>query len=589
MISTHKKTALALTLYCSLAVVAVTAISGHAFAGTSDQNIVVAAADEDEAEAKAKAKAAAAKKAKGARPPAAGGQPPPAAGNQRPPVPPKAVVAPPPAPRAAPPPRAVVAPPRKAAPPPRAVVAPPRKAAPPPRAAPPPPAAKAAAPPPPPPAISRGGAGSYGNVAPIAPPPAAAPPAAKAATPPPASATGKAERRLQNGARANSRRPLTRPVRGAPPPPAAPPAAAAAPSPAAVKPAAEELSRAGAGSYGNPAPVGVAKPAVAVAAPAKLQAVQAARTRSVVPGTNRTIVKEPGNRIIVKQGNKVAIHHDETQRLIKNQPNATVQKTAAGSNLTIINNTTNNVQIISENDNDGHLIRRYRRDADGHEHDIIDNRPRDHLGRNLAIGVGVGAGIVAGALLLHSLEDVPEPRYHDLPPEKYVVRYENASDDDVYEALSAPPVERLNRRYSLDEVRETYHLRQHMRRIDLDDINFETGSWEVNESEYRKLERIARGMKRVIEANPNEVFLIEGYTDAVGPQEDNLSLSDRRAESVAEVLTREFQVPAENLTTQGYGEQYLKVDVQGDERANRRVAVRRITPLISEQTQRDPN
>ena len=44
--------------------------------------------------------------------------------------------------------------------------------------------------------------------------------------------------------------------------------------------------------------------------------------------------------------------------------------------------------------------------------------------------------------------------------------------------------------------------------------------------------------------------LIEGHTDAVGSDEDNLSLSDRRAEAVAEILTREFQVPAENLSTQ---------------------------------------
>ena len=58
MISTHKKTALAITLYCSLAVVALTATAGQAFAGGSDHNIVVAAADEDEAIAKAKAAAA---------------------------------------------------------------------------------------------------------------------------------------------------------------------------------------------------------------------------------------------------------------------------------------------------------------------------------------------------------------------------------------------------------------------------------------------------------------------------------------------------------------------------------------------------
>ena len=85
----------------------------------------------------------------------------------------------------------------------------------------------------------------------------------------------------------------------------------------------------------------------------------------------------------------------------------------------------------------------------------------------------------------------------------------------------------------------------------------------------------------MIEQNPREVFLIEGHTDAVGPDDDNLSLSDRRAESVAIALTQQFNVPPENLTTQGYGEQYLKIPTQGPERANRRVTVRRITPLLT--------
>jgi outer membrane protein OmpA-like peptidoglycan-associated protein len=39
------------------------------------------------------------------------------------------------------------------------------------------------------------------------------------------------------------------------------------------------------------------------------------------------------------------------------------------------------------------------------------------------------------------------------------------------------------------------------------------------------------------------------------------------------------------LTTQGYGEQYLKVDTQSPERQNRRVAMRRITPLLQGQNQ----
>ena len=147
--------------------------------------------------------------------------------------------------------------------------------------------------------------------------------------------------------------------------------------------------------------------------------------------------------------------------------------------------------------------------------------------------------------------------------------------------MSAPPVEDFRDRYTLDEIRATVALRDRMRRIDLDDITFDFGSWEVNPSQYGKLDRIARAMRRIIDRNPNEVFMIEGYTDAVGSQEDNLSLSDRRAESVAEVLTQQFQVPFENLTTQGYGEEYLKVPTQAPERLNRRVAVRRITPLLA--------
>ena len=120
-----------------------------------------------------------------------------------------------------------------------------------------------------------------------------------------------------------------------------------------------------------------------------------------------------------------------------------------------------------------------------------------------------------------------------------------------------------------------------MRRVDLNAINFAFASWEVDESQYPKLERLAYAMRRILKRNPDEMFLIEGHTDAVGSHIDNLSLSDRRAESVAIILSDTFRVPPENLTTQGYGEQYLKVLTEGPSRVNRRVAARRITPLLS--------
>jgi outer membrane protein OmpA-like peptidoglycan-associated protein len=120
-----------------------------------------------------------------------------------------------------------------------------------------------------------------------------------------------------------------------------------------------------------------------------------------------------------------------------------------------------------------------------------------------------------------------------------------------------------------------------MPRIDLDTITFESGSWELSPDQIDRLAVIADGLNRAIQQNPPEVFLIEGHTDAVGSDVDNLSLSDRRAESAAIALTQRFEVPAENLTTQGYGKQYLKIPTDGPERANRRVTVRRITPLLT--------
>ncbi len=313
--------------------------------------------------------------------------------------------------------------------------------------------------------------------------------------------------------------------------------------------------------------------------PRNLNAIKQQRQRTFDRQANRTVIREPDNRVIVRQNNRVVIIKNDSDRLARVVKTRSLTR-SDGTNVTIIQRP-NNRSVYNVTDSNGQLVRRYRRNAQGHEHNIIDNRRRDKFGRNLALGVGIGVGVAAGAILLQSLVDVPPPRV-DVPRRKYIVEYDQANDDDVYEAFDAPPVERLERRYTLDEVRATPRLRERMRRVDLNDITFETGSWEVNEGQYGKLERVARAMMRVVERDANEVFMIEGYTDAVGSEDDNLTLSDRRAETVAVILTEQFQVPPENLTTQGFGEEYLKVETYGPERLNRRVAVRRITPLLSQ-------
>jgi len=220
-------------------------------------------------------------------------------------------------------------------------------------------------------------------------------------------------------------------------------------------------------------------------------------------------------------------------------------------------------------DENGRLLRRYRRMSDGREIIIIDNRysgPPNPLG---------------------DVVDLPPPVIR-IPRERYIVDMEYAQPDDIYYALWAAPVDYIDRPYTLDEIRYSLPLRERMPRVDIDTVTFDTGSWEVTTDQVALLAVIADGINRAIATNPSEVFLIEGYTDAIGSEIDNLSLSDRRAESVALVLTEQFGVPAENLETQGYGEQYLKVPALGPERANRRVTVQRITPLLTGQNQAIP-
>ena len=157
----------------------------------------------------------------------------------------------------------------------------------------------------------------------------------------------------------------------------------------------------------------------------------------------------------------------------------------------------------------------------------------------------------------------------------------SADERVIYETITAPPIAPIPRRYTLDEVRYSPDLRARMRSVDIDSVTFETASWEIEAGQAQRLAVIAQSIRQALEKAPNEVFLVEGHTDAVGADIDNLSLSDRRAQSVAEVLSRDFGVPPENLTTQGYGEQYLKVATQEAARENRRVTLRRITPLLS--------
>ena len=107
-------------------------------------------------------------------------------------------------------------------------------------------------------------------------------------------------------------------------------------------------------------------------------------------------------------------------------------------------------QIITVVGRDGQLLRRIRRDERGREIIIIDNSYRDPR--------AVGGFYVA----------LPPPVIR-IPYNRYIVDAEDAPPELIYETMMAPPVERIERRYSLDEIRysptrapaDAEHRRQH--------------------------------------------------------------------------------------------------------------------------------
>jgi outer membrane protein OmpA-like peptidoglycan-associated protein len=282
------------------------------------------------------------------------------------------------------------------------------------------------------------------------------------------------------------------------------------------------------------------------------------RQQSTVGG--RTVITEPGRVIIQDPNGQSFVRHNDVDRFRYGARDVRVSREGNDTRTIVVR--PDGSQIITVNDRDGGLLRRTRRGQDGREVIIIDNRPRGPR--------GIGGFFVA----------LPPPVLR-IPQDRYIVEAEGAPPELIYDTLIAPPVDRIERAYSLDEIRYSPSVRQRMPSIDLDTINFETGSWEIPSDQAAKLQAIADGLNRAIQRNPRAVFLIEGHTDAVGSDIDNLSLSDRRAESAATLLTQQFNVPAENLTSQGYGEQYLKDQTDGPSRINRRVTVRNITPLLN--------
>jgi outer membrane protein OmpA-like peptidoglycan-associated protein len=277
----------------------------------------------------------------------------------------------------------------------------------------------------------------------------------------------------------------------------------------------------------------------------------------------RVIGKGDDIRVVFDLDGKIVIRSDDRDRIGRDGP-IRYERLDEGRIKEIVVRP-DGTRIVTVRNRWGEIIRRSRIESNDREIVILYSpdldRGRDRL------------------FLRDPGDDLPPMRLR-VPIDDYIIDVSSNRDRDYETFLAKPPVEPVERVYSVDEVKNSARLRDKVRRIDLDTITFETGSAEISRDQASTLREVAGALGELLDRDPGETFLIEGHTDAVGSDESNLVLSDERAESVANVLFELFDIPAENLVTQGYGERYLKIDSDGPVRENRRVTIRRITPLV---------
>jgi outer membrane protein OmpA-like peptidoglycan-associated protein len=100
-------------------------------------------------------------------------------------------------------------------------------------------------------------------------------------------------------------------------------------------------------------------------------------------------------------------------------------------------------------------------------------------------------------------------------------------------------------------------------------ILFEFDSDRLTPAASRLLDDLADVLKR----NPTDRFIIEGHTDAVGADDYNKDLSERRARAVVDYLATRHSIDRARLESVGLGRTKLVVPNQPADPRNRRVQI----------------
>lgn len=144
-------------------------------------------------------------------------------------------------------------------------------------------------------------------------------------------------------------------------------------------------------------------------------------------------------------------------------------------------------------------------------------------------------------------------------------------DDDFIRTLPAE---------NLSETQRTelnlYIIQQDLPRIDID-INFAFASDKPLSSSMAIIEIISNALKSPQLAGNR--FLVAGHTDTVGSASSNLTLSNKRAAAVRQILISKYHIDPRRLVAVGFGFDRLKIERDPLSSQNRRVEIVNLGPI----------
>ena len=173
------------------------------------------------------------------------------------------------------------------------------------------------------------------------------------------------------------------------------------------------------------------------------------------------------------------------------------------------------------------------------------------------LGLGLSVGLVFG--LWMTVSAVPPARSQQAPTTEAITAalsgLEAPADLDVA-ALRQLAAERIKRKTDNVALKRPPLSRELKKLPHIDvDIQFNPDSPVIRPESYRIIGRIADALTGP--ALLSSTFLVVGRTDATGRRDNNLALSQRRAEAIRDALVTTFRISSKRLVAVGLGEEQL--------------------------------